>query len=338
MNESHSSIPFAPDADASASKDDILNAALLDTLMASAPIGFAFFDRDLKYQRVNETLAQINGVPARKHIGKTVGDVLPNPDPKVLDGLRQVLQTEEALVNLEIVGETSRSPGEMRIWINSFYPVYSQAAATGENRGPLLGVGAIVLEVTEQRRAEKELQTNREQQRVFLRDILFNLSEGKLHLCESSADFPNPLPLVGDPIALTLPTLRQLRKHMTRVAEEMGLPEERWQDLETAVGEAAMNAVVHGGGGVARVHAQNSQNGTGRMQIWVEDTGGGIALDRLHRATLERGFTTAGSLGHGWPMLLKTSDRVYLLTGRSGTTVVIEQDETPPQPAWLLGI
>ncbi len=58
-------------------------------------------------------------------------------------------------------------------------------------------------------------------------------------------------------------------------------------------------------------------------------------MDRLHRATLERGYTTAGTMGHGFWMMLKTCDRIYLLTGTEGTTVVLEQDKTPPEPAWL---
>ena len=330
MNPTNAFLPHL-----SSASGDVLSAALLDTLMTSAPLGFAFFDCDLRYQRINETLADINGVSIEAHIGKTVPEVLPHQDPAVVESLNYVLDTEASLVNVEIVGETPKLPGETRIWTNSYYPVYAPATQSAPRQ--LLGVGAIVLEVTQQRKAEHDLLASREQQRVFLRDILFNLSEGKLRLCESPADFPAALPLAGEPVELTLPTLRLLRKHMTRVAEENGLPEERWQDLETAVGEAAMNAVVHGGGGMARVHAKRHEKGS-TMQVWIEDSGEGIALDRLHRATLERGFTTAGSLGHGWPMLLKTGDRVFLLTGRTGTTVIIEQDETPPQPAWLLGI
>jgi PAS domain-containing protein len=34
---------------------------LLDALFRTAPIGFAFLDRDLRYVRINERLAEING-------------------------------------------------------------------------------------------------------------------------------------------------------------------------------------------------------------------------------------------------------------------------------------
>ncbi len=112
-----------------------------------------------------------------------------------------------------------------------------------------------------------------------------------------------------------------------------GFPDERWQDLILAAGEAAMNAVVHAGGGDGRVCIGDK----GTLQVWVEDRGKGIAVHALHRATLERGYTTAGSLGHGFWLMLKTADRIWLLTGSAGTTVAIEQDRVPPEPQWLLG-
>ncbi len=310
--------PFSSDPPA----DPELYATLLDDFIEKSPVGFAFLDRDLIYRRINTTLAQMNGLPASEHIGKTVPEVCPTLSDAQIAHLRGVINNRQPLEGLEIQADT-------HTYLTSYYPVTAPGASE------LLGMGAFVVDITEQRRAEKQLEETRLQQRVFLRDILFNVSEGKLRLCDSPDDFPAPLPQAGDPIELTLPSLRQLRKHMTRVAEETGLPEDRWQDLETAVGEAAMNAVIHGGGGIARVHARKPDGEGGLIQVWIEDTGEGIAVDRLHRATLERGFTTAGSMGHGWPMVLKTGDRVYLLTGSSGTTVVIEQEEIAPQPAWL---
>jgi hypothetical protein len=34
-------------------------------------------------------------------------------------------------------------------------------------------------------------------------------------------------------------------------------------------------------------------------------------------------------------MILETVHRVWLLTGPSGTTVVLEMDRTAPEPGWL---
>src|SRR6185295_17736360 len=51
--------------------------ARLDTLLAHAPLGFAFYDRDLRYVRLNQPLADNNGVPIEAHLGRRVSEVLP---------------------------------------------------------------------------------------------------------------------------------------------------------------------------------------------------------------------------------------------------------------------
>lgn len=74
------------------------------------------------------------------------------------------------------------------------------------------------------------------------------------------------------------------------------------------------------------------ENGT--VQVWVRDQGEGINVENLPRAALSKGDTTAGSLGHGMKMMLESVDRLWLLTGPEGTTVVMEQDRLPPPPPW----
>ena len=93
-----------------------------------------------------------------------------------------------------------------------------------------------------------------------------------------------------------------------------------------------MNAVVHGGGGWGTVYLDED---TGRVQVRVEDRGKGIEINSLPRATLERGYTTAGGLGHGFWMILKTADHIYLYTSPDGTTVVIEQERDAAAPVWM---
>ena len=71
------------------------------------------------------------------------------------------------------------------------------------------------------------------------------------------------------------------------------------------------------------------------VQVRVEDHGTGISMENLPRAALSRGFSTKATLGHGLKMMLQTADRVYLLTGPGGTTVVLEQERERPVPNWL---
>lgn len=180
-------------------------------------------------------------------------------------------------------------------------------------------------------RLEEKLQAEYQKQRVFLRDVLASVTGGRLHLCDSPADLPDPLPPVGDPIPLSRTSgMSEMRQVAKGAALAAGLSDDRWQDLITAVSEAAMNAAVHAGGGEGRVRA----GGEGTVQVWVRDQGRGINVENLPRAALAKGYTTAGSLGHGMKMMLETVDRLWLLTGLEGTTVVMEQDRLPPPPPW----
>ncbi len=175
--------------------------------------------------------------------------------------------------------------------------------------------------------AEKEAAAR---QRTFLKEMLFGMTEGRLRLCDSEADLPAPLPEAFPPVTLAPATVRALRKQVLAAAATLRFDDERVQDLETAVGEAGMNAIRHARNGVGVVHA-DAEKGT--VQIWVRDEGDGIAEHLIHRA-VERGWTTGG-FGQGMFLMHRTCDRVYLLTGAGGTTVVLEQGRTPPPPSWM---
>jgi PAS domain S-box-containing protein len=125
------------------------NAALLDTLFANAPVGLAFWDTDLRFRRVNATLAAINGLGAEEHIGRTLQEVVPELGDTVAGWFREILATGRPLLNVEVSGETPARPGITCHWLASYYPVTD---ADGET----LGIGAVVLEVTAQRAAEEE--------------------------------------------------------------------------------------------------------------------------------------------------------------------------------------
>lgn len=169
------------------------------------------------------------------------------------------------------------------------------------------------------------------QQQGFLRDVLASVTDGRLSLCLSADDLPPPLAPFAGPVALS-PNggIRELRRQTVGACRAAGVVGTQGDDLETAVGEAAMNAVVHSSGGAGFV----SLDERGTVQVRVEDTGSGIPLAELPKATLRRGYSTAGTMGHGFKMILTTTDRVSLLTGPGGTTVVLEQNRTAPDTGW----
>ena len=74
----------------------------LTGFFGGSPVGLFILDRRLRYLRVNETLAKLNGLPAEEHLGRTVGDVAPMEDEALGWAFAHVLETGEELRGLEL--------------------------------------------------------------------------------------------------------------------------------------------------------------------------------------------------------------------------------------------
>ncbi len=125
--------------------------AELDLLYSQTPLGLALLDADLRFVRINEALAQMNGLSIEAHLGRTVGELLPEIRESAEDMLRAVLTTGEALTDVVITGITPSMPGKTREWREQFFPI---KLASGE----AYGVGIICEEMTERRRSQRDLQ------------------------------------------------------------------------------------------------------------------------------------------------------------------------------------
>jgi PAS domain S-box-containing protein len=119
--------------------------SLLDTVFATAPVGLAFVDRDLRFVRINETMAAFNHRPIEEHLGRTVSEVLGEPAAELVRIYRQVLDSGRAVHDRQLSGAAALEPDEVRHWSVSCTPVHGPS-------GELLGVSAVVLDVTERQR------------------------------------------------------------------------------------------------------------------------------------------------------------------------------------------
>jgi len=137
---------------------------LLDTILHSAPIGFCFFDRDLRCVRINERLAEMNGIPVEAHLGRQVSEIVPTLANTIRDVTDRILETGNAVLNHEFSGETPAAPGVMRFWSESWYPVRDGA-------GEVLGFGAVVEEITARKQAEANQRKMQEQVEMTLESI-----------------------------------------------------------------------------------------------------------------------------------------------------------------------
>ncbi len=135
--------------------------ARLNALIDHAPIGIALFDPALRFLMLNDRAAAADGMPKEAHLGKTLCELLPEVGGPVEAVLRRVRDTGAPITGLEVAGQTPAAPGQQRHWIASYYPVK-------DGGGRVLGVGAVALEVTEQKQAAQQLQESEARLRLAL--------------------------------------------------------------------------------------------------------------------------------------------------------------------------
>ena len=124
--------------------------SLLESMLANAPIGLAFFDRRCRCIRVNHGFAEMTGFPLSRHLGKTLPELIPDPTGKQLeDAVGRVFSNEspEREVEIEGAGEKSRRPFT---WLVSTYPI-----RTTHNQ--VRWAGLIVQDISERKQSEETL-------------------------------------------------------------------------------------------------------------------------------------------------------------------------------------
>ncbi|HEX5748394.1 MAG TPA: GAF domain-containing protein [Archangium sp.] len=149
------------DAEQRARAEAHLHLTRLNLIMDTAPVGLAFLDTELRYVRINERLAEMNGRSVADHLGRTVREVLPGLASTLEALFHRVLETGQPVVDLEVTGETPAHPGVQRHWLVSYYRVQ-------DVKGPPLGLGGVVVEITDRKRAEEELRRTAEFRELFL--------------------------------------------------------------------------------------------------------------------------------------------------------------------------
>lgn len=128
---------------------------LLDTLLTCAPVGLVFLDRELRFMRVNERLAEMNGLSIAAHLGRTVAEILPTLEVALRAVTARIVETGQPVLDHEFTGETVSQPGVARSWNESWYPVRGE-------RGEILGFGGVVQESTQSKQASEALRLSNE--------------------------------------------------------------------------------------------------------------------------------------------------------------------------------
>ena len=102
-------------------------------------VGFGICDESLRFVKVNDALARMNGIPAEVHLGKTLSDVLGEAATTVAPAYHHVFATGQPLSNLEVVAKLP-TRAELARWIANYFPIK-------DAEGRVRQVGGIVVEV-----------------------------------------------------------------------------------------------------------------------------------------------------------------------------------------------
>ncbi len=115
--------------------------ATLRTFVGATPVGLGYWDLAMRARWVNGAFAELAGTPPDDHVGRPVAD------ERALPAAFAVNLHRAAVSGREVQGvELSR---DGRVWSSSFFPVRDGRRA--------LGVGSVVIDVTDQREAQRAL-------------------------------------------------------------------------------------------------------------------------------------------------------------------------------------
>ncbi len=287
------------------------------SLFERAADSFFLHDLNGRFIEVNQAACDYLGYTREELLNLCVSDIVTDFDQTILDGMWRSL-----IVNgpMTVIATHRRKDG-------STLPVEGRLS-TFEYRDQVM-ILAVVRDITERVRAEDERRAlerhMEEQKRLFYRETLLSVTDGKLGICDERDVTPY---LADSEIVWGVSDAAQVsiaRHEVEEFCRAHGLEEDRLGLFMVGVGEAITNALKHGKQG-------NVYAGLCDDALWVgiEDNGPGIESLILPRAVLLRGFSTKPSLGLGYCVMLDVADKVLLKTDERGTLVILEKKLKEP--------
>ena len=159
---------------------------LLAAYFGSAAVGFGILDTGLRYLAVNDALAEINGLPASEHLGRTVRELLGDFADLVEPEFQRVLSTGEP-VTFEIRGWPA-ARGDAGHWIVEHLPIKDET-------GAVTRIAAVIVDISAQKKLEESLKLSskkliRETRKL---QVLVEISS----LLSSAWDLPKTFPQIS---------------------------------------------------------------------------------------------------------------------------------------------
>lgn len=150
----------------------------LENIYRNVPVGLCVFDLNLNYMRVNERLAEINGISVNDHIGKHISDIVPAFQEISEKILKKILETGEPQLGVEFIGITPAEPGEIRSWAEDWLPLK-------DCNGRIIGINVAIVETTTERRTKETLLIN--EKKLTAAKMALERSQKKLNITLKNA-------------------------------------------------------------------------------------------------------------------------------------------------------
>ena len=141
----------------------------LENFYRTTPVGLCLVDPELRYVRINERLAAINGQPVEAHLGRTLQEMAPEIAPMVMPIYRRVIETGEPVIDMEISSSTAATAGALRSWLVSCHPLKHA-------EGGICGVCGVVIDITERKRAEEAQRKSEAEFRVTFENAAIGMA------------------------------------------------------------------------------------------------------------------------------------------------------------------
>ncbi|WP_173009148.1 response regulator [Methylobacterium sp. P1-11] len=139
---------------------------LLDGVLANAPVGLGFLDRNLKIRHMNRALATMSERGFGADLGAPIWAMLPTLREELAPKLAAALNEGLVSPNIPVAVPAPSAPGGVRHFSMSFYPLRGEDyAAAGQS---VEGVGLVVVDETIRHLAENRLRRSEERFRSLI--------------------------------------------------------------------------------------------------------------------------------------------------------------------------
>ena len=132
--------------------------AELEHIYNTTPVGLCLLDTNLRFLRINNWLADINGVSQEDHLGRTLREIVPEIAESMEEVYTKVIETGVPVVDVLVTAATPAHPDAKRHYLANYYPLKSED-------GAVWGLSSMVRDVTERQKSEERLRNSREELR-----------------------------------------------------------------------------------------------------------------------------------------------------------------------------